>query len=247
MNTQIDDETLMAYADGELDALQIKRVEQAIQADAGVAARAAQHRALRTKLQSDLNDVLAEPVPQRLLDTLHTPIAATRSVAELARARHSRTTQHRNWRSREWMAMAASLIAGIVIGVYALNFTSKQFISEQGGALIAQGRLDEALTTQLAGAGEVASIKLGISFRNRDGEYCRSFSLHEGRPIAGLACRQADRWRVQILSETGNDSSEFRQAGSAIPAPVLAFIEQQISGEPLDADAEVTAQRSGWK
>lgn len=242
MNTQFDDETLMAYADGELDAAQAKRVEQAMQADAGIAKRVARHRALRATLQSGLNDVLAEPVPQRLLDTLRTPIAATRNVAELARIR-----RQRSWGSREWMAMAASLLAGIVIGVYALSFTANNLIGEQGGALIAQGELNRALTTQLASAEQIASIKIGISFRNRDGEYCRSFALHEERPFAGLACRTQNQWQIQMLTEAAVDTNEFRQAGSAMPAAVLSSIEQQIDGEPLDADAEAAAQRNGWK
>jgi hypothetical protein len=249
MNTQIDDEILMAYADGELDATQAAQIQLAMQTDASIAARVAQHRALRVQLQTGCTDVLSEQVPQRLLNTLLAPAAPAVKVIKLAQARQLKSAPPtRRWSSREWGAMAASLVAGIVVGMYALDFNSAQLVSEQGGTLIAQGKLDSALTTQLASHSEAASaIQIGISFRNHNGEYCRSFALTEGDSLAGLACRAQDRWRVQLLTEANDDASEFRQAGSTTPAAVLALVDQQIEGEPLDADAEATAQKSGWK
>lgn len=251
MNTPIDkptdEEMLMAYADGELDAKQAAYIEQAMQTDANIAARVAHHRVLRAQLQTSFADVLSEPVPQRLLNTLQ-PAAPAAKVVDLAQARHAKSAAPRSWSSREWSAMAASLIAGIVMGMYALNFNSTQLVSEQGGALIARGKLESALTTQLASTAATAqTIKIGTSFRNQDGAYCRSFAVSEGRSLAGLACREQDQWRVQMLTEVNSDASEFRQAGSATPAAVLALIDQQIEGEPLDAEAEAAAAKSGWK
>lgn len=252
MNTPIDkptdEEMLMAYADGELDATQAAYIEQAMQTDANIAARVAQHRALRAQLQTSFAGMLSEPVPQRLLNTLQAPASPAAKVVDLAQARHAKSIAPRSWSSREWGAMAASLIAGIVVGMYALTFNSTQLVSEQGGALIARGKLESALTTQLASTAVAAqAIKMGTSFRNRDGAYCRSFAVSEGRSLAGLACREQDQWRVQMLTEANNDASEFRQAGSATPAAVLALIDQQIEGEPLDAEAEAAAAKSGWK
>lgn len=241
-----DDETLMAYADGELDATQTAQVEQAMQTDAAIAARVAQHRALRAQLQDSFAEVLSEPVPQRLLNTLQAPAAG--KVIDLAQARQNKAIAGtRSWGSREWSAMAASLVAGIVMGWYALSFNAGDMIGERGDALIAQGKLDRALTTQLASSTEATpAVHIGISFRNRGGEYCRSFAL-EDRALAGLACREQEQWRVQMLTETNQDANEFRQAASSTPAAVLALIEQQIEGEPLDADGEAAALRKGWR
>ena len=250
MNTsiEIDDEILMAYADGELDAAQMERIEQLLQQNAAAAARVAQHRALRSQLHDGLSAVLSEPVPDHLLNMLQPHGNDTLDkVVNLAQVRQRKNTGG-HWRAREWSAMAASLIAGIVLGLYALNFNSSHLVAEQGGALIAQDRLDTALTTQLASANTNQPIQIGISFRNQAGEYCRSFAVREHQALAGVACHSQDKWHVQMLTEFAPDtSSEFRQAGSAIPAAILTLIDQQISGEPLDAAGEAAARQSGWR
>lgn len=249
--SRIDDETLMAYADGELDAAQAAQVEQLLQRDAAAAARVAQHRALRTQLRSDFSAVLSEPVPDRLLNLLQANATGTQArdtVVDFSQAKQRKATVVRNWSGREWGAMAASLIAGIVLGMYALNFNSANLVGEQGGALIAQGKLDSVLTTQLASVKSTQAIQIGVSFRNHAGEYCRSFAIQETHALAGLACRSQSNWRVRMLTESSTkDSSEFRQAGSGTPTAVLALIDQQIAGEPLDAEAEAAALHRGWR
>lgn len=252
MEIKISDEILMAYADGELDASQAAQVEQAMQHDADIATRVAQHRALRAQLQNSFAAVLSEPVPEHLLNTLQPRATATTTdnIVDLTQARQRKAAPPgRSWSSREWLAMAASLLVGIVVGVYALNFNSANLVSARDGALVAQGKLATALTTQLASTGgNEQAIQIGVSFRNHAGEYCRSFAVQDERALAGLACRSQDNWRVQMLTESAVDSaSEFRQAGSTTPAAVLALIDQQIEGEPLDDEAEAAAQRADWQ
>lgn len=60
------DETLMAYADGELGEPERSAVEAAERADPAVAAAIARHRALRTDVFAAFAGVLDEPVPARL-------------------------------------------------------------------------------------------------------------------------------------------------------------------------------------
>lgn len=246
----ISDETLMAYVDGELDAQQAMHIEIAMQKDAQLAARVAMHRALRSQLQSELSSVLAEPVPDRLLNVLQARTVSNVIGLDDARQRKTIAAKH-SWGTREWAAMAASLVVGVALGIYALNFNSSSLVIARGSEMLAQGKLANALTSQLASnAAQVnnQSIQMGISFRNHAGEYCRSFAVHDGNALAGLACKQQDSWRVQMLTQaSSSNTTEFRQAGSTMPAAVLAQIEQQIDGEPLDADAEAAAQRAGWK
>jgi hypothetical protein len=248
---EIDDETLMAYADGELDAAQAAQVEQLLQQDASAAARVAQHQALRAQLRSGSAAVLSEPVPERLLSMLQRNVDDSRAgdkVVDFSRTKQRKANTTRIWSGREWGAMAASLIAGVVLGIYALTFSSTNLVGDQGGRLVAQGKLNSALTTQLASAGHTQSIQIGISFRNHAGEYCRSFSIQDTHALAGLACRTQGNWRVQMLTESvANNSSELRQAGSATPAAILSLIDEQIAGEPLDADAEAAARHKGWQ
>jgi uncharacterized protein YaiL (DUF2058 family) len=60
------DETLMAYADGELEPAARAEVESAMRGDPEVAARVARHQALRTDVFAAFAPVLDEPVPARL-------------------------------------------------------------------------------------------------------------------------------------------------------------------------------------
>lgn len=250
MNTpdEIDETTLMAYADGELDADQSAQIEQLLKRNSAAAARVAQHKALRSQLQAGLSGVLSEPVPEQLLNVLKQRGNRLHdNIVDLSHARQRKNIA-RQWKGGEWSAIAASLIVGVLVGVYALHFSPSQLVSEQGGALIAKGKLENALTTQLASANSNEQIQIGISFRNRSGEYCRSFAIHEAHGLAGLACRSQDNWQVQMLTESSSgNSGDFRQAGSNMPTSVLTLIEQQISGEPLDASAELAVRQSGWK
>jgi anti-sigma factor RsiW len=63
---QIDDETLMAYADGHLPLMEAKRIEAAMAQDAVLAARVARFRAVRRALRAAYDDVVKEPVPDHL-------------------------------------------------------------------------------------------------------------------------------------------------------------------------------------
>ena len=62
------DETVMAYADGELDAPMRAAMEAAMVTDDELARRVAQYQGLRTRLRSTFDPVLDEPLPDGLLD-----------------------------------------------------------------------------------------------------------------------------------------------------------------------------------
>src|SRR3954467_10950401 len=65
------DETLMAYADGELEPAQCAQVEAAMAADPEVADRVDRHRALRKKLSSTFDRILLETIPNELVASVH--------------------------------------------------------------------------------------------------------------------------------------------------------------------------------
>jgi anti-sigma factor RsiW len=110
----IPDEKLMAYADGELDAVERAQVEAAIAADPSLARRVESHRALRSKLSSAFSSVLDEPVPERLLSAVRGTPAGARDdrIVDFGRARATRGA----WAWPQWAAIAASIAIGIVVG-----------------------------------------------------------------------------------------------------------------------------------
>lgn len=242
------DETLMAYADGELDQATRRAVEQAMRADPVIAARVARHQALRGEVFAAFAGTIDEPVPQRLQAVLRAP--ATVVQMDAVRAARRPAPAPRRWAWPEWGAIAATLVLGVVAGGLGLEAmrgeTQLASVAGKDGVLAARGVLATALSGQLASAAPAdASVKIGLSFVSKQGNYCRSFMLGSA---AGLACRDGGEWKIAVLAESAQGApGAYRQAGSELPPAVLDAIDQRIAGPALDAGAEQAAQRKGWR
>jgi hypothetical protein len=95
-----------------------------------------------------------------------------------------------------------------------------------------------------------APVQIGVSFRARNGDYCRTFVLREQSTLAGLACRGHEAWRLEVLAHNPAPpaaAAGYRPAGSALPAGVAHTLDELIAGEPLDAGAEAAARARGWR
>jgi anti-sigma factor RsiW len=238
------DETLMAYADGELDEATRQQIEVSIAADPEVARRLAAHHALRGRLHADFDRVLEEPVPPHLAALVRSAENGSRPGQVLRfPARH---TQRRPW--LQWSSLAASLVLGALLWQFASRLYPTGPITESKGELVASGALARALNGRLAHEQtSTDSVQIGISFRSRQGAYCRTFQLRD-TAAAGLACHGSDDWRVQVFArEAATAQSQYRQAASALPPVVLTAVQESIAGEPLDASAEAQARAGGWR
>ena len=105
----------------------------------------------------------------------------------------------------------------------------------ENGQLVAAGDLEAALYTRLASAPADDGARIGLTFRDRDGDLCRSFT---DQGTSGLACHRGGDWRIRGLFQAGEgQQGEFRMAAG--PDPRLAeMVDAAIAGEPLDADGE---------
>jgi hypothetical protein len=229
----IDEEKLMAYADGELSAAERAEIEQALAADDGLRARLEAHQRLGTRLAGAFDGALAEPVPARLAEALKPKAAEVVTLADRRAARPK-------WSAREWGAMAASIAAGLFIGVGVMN-TQSPLIAATDSGLVARGELARALDTQLA-SDQSGAVRIGLTFRAESGEYCRTFDLTE-RATSGLACRVEENWNVAMTSAHAS-GGEVRMAGAA--PEILAAVDAMIAGEPLDAESEQQARDRDW-
>lgn len=251
----ISDEQLTAYVDGELDAHAREQVERAIASDPELARRVERQRVLREKLRASFDEVLSEPVPDRLLAAArNAPVAATSSrdkVANLEQVREKAHAARRRWSWPEWSAVAASVVLGALAAQLFSRPAELAPFTAKGGKLVAQAALAQALTDQLASTQAAdAATRIGVTFRSRSGEYCRTFVTRESGGLAGVACHQGDDWTLEALSrvERGvSGTGEYRPAGSSLPAAVLQTVQEQRAGEPLDAAAEAAAQENGWR
>lgn len=248
----ISDETLMAFADGELDEKTRREVELALRRDPALAEKVRQHKALRSNVFNAFASTLDEEVPQRLQ-------AAARSgkVVHLDSVRQLRTApppppvpEKTGWTWTEWGALAATLVVGVLLGtIGAKGIGGDEQLAgfdNRAGVLTAKGRLAQALTQQLASSAALdPNVKLGVSFVSKEGTYCRSFMLPS---TAGLACRSGSEWRIPVLTNGAmGAATQYRQAGAALPAAVLEAIDERIVGQALDANAERAAQKQGWR
>jgi hypothetical protein len=242
------DETLMAYADGELDEATRRTVEAAMKSDPAIAERIARHRALRSQLSGAFDGVLEEPIPDRLRAAASATSAA--SVTELAAARPVRQSEPaRRWAWKEWTAIAASLLLGLFVGRTVLQAPDSEYVAARGQELFATGALEEQLSTQPSG-GRLLDGRIAVvaTFRNKTSEYCRAFNTSAPQSVSGVACRADDGWRIQMLTQKrGEEATEYRQAATQLPTIVAQTVESMMSGDPLDAEDEAAVRARGWR
>ena len=220
------DERLLAYVDGQLEPADRAAFEAEIAADPDLAASVARHRALSGRISAAYAPVLDEAVPPGLT-------ALALAANDRAPARFG---------IPQWAAMAACLVAGVLVS--RTVWPTGGALVARDGALVAQGGLAKALTTQLSA--QAGPVRVGLSFRDAAGSYCRTFQSTPDR-MAGVACREDDRWVARTASAwTPTAGPDYRMAGSETPPEVLATVDRLIVGDPLDAAAERAARQRGW-
>lgn len=243
----IDQAMIEAFVDGELAPEASARLEARARADAVVAARIERARALRAAVAQAYDDPAADVPPERLLAV----IAGGRDAAviDLAKARAVRRGAAPAVR---WGAIAASIVAAFFAGRLVLPPLAQPspIASGPGGALVAQGVLASGLNHQLASnQAPGAPVRIGVTFRDQAGEYCRTFILRERTDLGGLACRTAGSWRIEATQAIVAPAAAgaYRTAGEETPPAVLEAMDQMIAGEPLDAAGERAARNAGWR
>ena len=245
-------ETLMAYADGELDAQIRREIEAAMATDQEIAVQVERHRKLRSELGAAFDGVLDEPVPDHLLAAAQS--SQNRSAGKVVdltelRAAKTRVGPRHRWSWPEWTSIAASLLVGLVLGRAALQSSQSNLVATEGGRVLAAGALAAALAEQTGESTGDSVVDIGLSFRSKAGEYCRTFTAHREGALAGFACRESDRWRVHALMQADPKASggDYRMAGAQLPSPIIQAVEQTIQGDALDATEEAAARERGWR
>lgn len=231
----IDDETIIAFVDGELPEAKRTEIARMLAADQALRDRVDAQRELRRRLSAAFDGALAEPAPPYLAAMLDAP-QAENNVVNITERRSAKT-----WTMRDFGAMAASLAAGLLIGVGIMS-AQPPLIGATGHGLVARGQLARALETQLA-SDAAGAVRIGLSFRAHDGGYCRTFELTRAAS-SGVACRNTEGWTVVMTAASG-DPAEVRTASAS--AAVLQAVEAMIEGEPLDHAAEAQARANNWR
>lgn len=232
------DEKFFAWLDGELSAAEAAEMERRVGASAELSRLAAEHRTMQARLKGAFDAVADAPLPARLLDAVRMPRA---EVLDLGDARRAREVG----RSRslpQWASIAATLVVGVLLGTLIPDRAGSP-VEVQDGRIYASASLDRALNTELASAPE-GDIRIGLTFRDRSGDLCRSFSQPKA---SGLACRDGNRWAVRgLFAAPEGQAGAYRMAAGMDPN-LAALVDSTMAGEPLDAAQERAARQRGWR
>ncbi len=247
----LSNETLMAFADGELDPVQRAQVEALLKTDAALRQRVVALQIQRKRLAQAFDPVLDEPVPDRLARLLQTAPAATpqhpaAAVINLAEVRAQRARQGGMPTWAQWGGMAASVVLGVLLGTHIAGQKTDSDLDMRQGHLLASGAIASALTAQLASEPKTgAHVSVQLSFVDKQGSYCRTFSTSA---MAGLACSHNGQWAVQqVVAVDAPASGEVRQAATALSRSILEAVDQRMVGTALDAQAERLARDRAWR
>ena len=226
----MDEARIIAWIDGELEGDLAAEVAAAVAADPALAAKAEAHRRMRARFAAAFDPIAAVPVapPER-------PAAPVVSLAAVRAARAVGAPKRRSWAMPG--AIAASLLVGALLGHQG---SPGGGIADRAGTLALSPAVAHALDGQLAG--EAGPVRVALSFRDHQGDYCRSFA---GQHLAGVACRTGSGWQLRYAAPGVPGQADYRMAGS--DAASAGAIAAMIEGDPLDAAQERAARTTGWR
>lgn len=228
---QVDDETLMAFADGELAEPEAGRLRLAIALDPALAARVEMFRKTRAAIAA----IDPPPLPTGLEDRIRALAAQPAAqkpaaeVADLAAARHRRSVPF--WQLPA--AAAAALAAGVLFGQFMMS---------------PPGSGDQALFAALDGlpSGESRSVNgtelsMIASFRDGAGTLCREYeATNGGRVTVAVSCREDGVW-AQRLQIAAGPSEGYSPASSL---DILdAWMDANAAAAPMSAEEEAEVLR----
>ncbi len=214
MTRQVDDETLMAYVDGELDETAAHAVEAAIAADPDLAETVRSLREGAASLHAAFAEPMRTQVPECLIETVNAGFAA--------RQRKNGKTP---WHGRPAFAAMAASIAVLILGLGGAYVFVDQQVEQRLARLeaaraadrdIIQATIATALEKHLSGvpaawhnpqSGSSGRVEPVRTFRSAAGLWCReyvfeaAFRAGDGRNETrrAIACRDAEgRWRTRL-------------------------------------------------
>lgn len=261
--TQLTDETLIAYVDGELSPEEAAEVEHALKADQQVRDAVRIFRETADWSRRAYDDVLREPVPERLIRVASGQ--AGTGAAGPAKRTEASVAAPRGRIAALAMAASIALAVGIAGGFGISDLVGPDVDGPAGLMLVGtvgQGSdLHRALDTaasgtvsELSGAGDIMPL---TTFVDRGGRYCREFeaSLAGGGGSwagFGIACRQvAGTWRVEAIGAAPDagqvQGDQFVAASASSEAPMQVLVGAMSDNGTIPLDEEAALLAAGWK
>lgn len=231
---QIDDETLMALADGELPEDEARRVSQAVQADPELQARLRRFSQTRQLLQQ------GAPVPAMTAqdDALAARIrAAAVAGADAAQPPAVAPPAPANLNRRPLMAVAAALALAVIgLGWWQADGPG----TSDGFSAPVLAALDNLPSGQGDTLGDGRQLTMIASYLNGADELCREFETHRGEAMQiVVACRSGGEWAERFAADLAAPEG-FVPASGDLQA-LDDYLASSGAGQPLTPADEAAA------
>ncbi|MCF6217193.1 MAG: hypothetical protein L3J62_01405 [Gammaproteobacteria bacterium] len=252
-HNNIDDKMLIAFLDNELSNEQMTWVEQAINEDGALAARA-ESLALADDLASQAyQHAMHEPTPQRLID------AVWKKGAEQPRTNVVNLASRRRFSGLLPLATAASLalVVGAIlgpqltsddIGTHQLAQTGQSNPSSQSALYIALEKTPSLQHFEVENGHTILPV---MSFQAVDGRYCREFQVNKESSVSvGVACKQDGTWNTEILLAADHhpvDHQNYQPASGYSQITLDAVLDDLWSGIAFDQTEEQALIQKAWR
>jgi hypothetical protein len=249
-----DDETVMAFADGETDAETTAQIEQALEVDDDLVARVAQFMETSVASKEAMRPLLDEPVPASLEQSVRRMVKAhadameqsaksalppepieTGNIVPLRRKAAAPPL------SRRLMPLAASITlaifaagSGYLAGVHNGPAGENPLLLPQAVSAVLDTAASAAEPVSVAGG----SLLIKATFRNHLGELCREFEAiraNEGT-LVSVACHGAEGWETRLAVSEPIDGAGYQPAGAS--ETLDAYLQSIGATQPLATDKE---------
>ncbi|MBY5536229.1 hypothetical protein HFO42_24175 [Rhizobium leguminosarum] len=230
-----DDETLMAFADGELDETQSRALEEALAGNEALRERLAVFLDSRQLVGDALKPLIDEPVPEALLASVRRMADEVRRQTPQDNVVSFRPKQQQQTMRRWLVPVAASLVA-IVTGVVGFALGRINPSASNSGAEIAAVLDREVSGRDVTLSSRETVLHVVASFRDERGELCREYELKQPKSSTlTVACRQNGAWATR-LALTSAKADGYVPASSQ--ETIDAYLASIQAGEPLSPEEE---------
>ncbi len=240
------DETLMAFADGELSPDEQAAVERAMETDEALALKVAGFLESRIQSQTALKPLLDEAVPDALSKSVQGLVdqqaADEANVVAFPGKRQAAAMGTPRWALP--MAASVALVAG-ALGGYLAGLSESGSPSGLKMADLSQPAITQALTTVASGKetslGSSERFRAIATFKDDSGDLCREFEVDHAdkSTVVAVACHVEKTWQVQFTVVAAQNSQGYAPASSH--EALNAYLSAVGVSEPMSEESEKSA------
>ncbi len=230
---KITDEQLSAFLDAELPHAEMEAIREQLVEDETLADRLAELALVDELVATSAKQIDHLPMPQTITALVQKPSAEIITFPLWKRLQH-------HLQQPAAIAASVALIIGFGVAQMMNNGTT-----QSDWSAVAQV-LETAPSGVIQVTSNGAEVKPRVTFKNRQGDYCRQFDLSDGKTHSeNIACRQSGQWQLTNTAVQQLQLADEYQTASG-GSTLDETIEKMMAGEFFNAQQETDAIRSQW-